>query len=104
MTTTGQSLEDLRAAVDAVDAQIIELLKQRLKLTSRMTGVKEHAGMMLRDEQREHLVLNRLLELNQHSEPRLPQKQLAEVYSTIMNWSLKAQEELAQGQSSSRSQ
>lgn len=104
MKRTMEGLNELRTAVDRVDAQIIELLKQRLALTQKMASLKFASGLKLRDQQREQAVLQALAKLNQQSEPQLPEDELAQVYRTIMGWSLRAQENLAEIQSSSRSQ
>ncbi|MFZ9520470.1 MAG: chorismate mutase [Silvanigrellaceae bacterium] len=101
---TTATLQQLREQVDNIDAQLIALLKERLRVTTRMRDVKKRQATPLRDPQRESVVLERIEMLNKECLPHLPAEQLHEVYKTIMNWSLAAQQEPESNQSSSRSQ
>lgn len=98
------TLVQLRQQVDKIDSQLLALLKERLVVTSRMREAKNQQALPLRDAEREQEVLSRISKLNKDSIPHLPGEPLEVVFRTIMDWSLAAQKELEEDQSSSRSQ
>lgn len=95
-------LQKLRQQVDKTDEEIVELLRKRLSLVLQMAECKSLAGIPLRDTTREQEVLRRVELLNQQRQPALPSDTLAVIFRTVMDWSLKAQEE--RNQSSARNQ
>lgn len=101
MADNGQLLR-LRQLVDETDSEIVELLRRRLELVLSMAECKSATGLALRDPNREQAVLRRIETINQQQQPTLPSEKLADIFKTIMNWSLKAQEEKIQ--SSARNQ
>jgi chorismate mutase/prephenate dehydrogenase len=60
MTKQAKGLSELRVDIDAVDAQLIELLKKRNALTTQVGQVKSQTGMPIYDPQREaELIANK---------------------------------------------
>ena len=60
MTKQVKGLSELRVDIDAVDAQLIELLKKRNALTTQVGKVKSQTGMPIYDPQREaELIANK---------------------------------------------
>lgn len=60
MTKQAKGLSELRVDIDAVDAQLIELLKKRNALTTQVGRVKSQTGMPIYDPQREaELIANK---------------------------------------------
>lgn len=55
-------IENLRAEIDEVDSQILELLGRRFKLAVSIAEVKKEVGQSPRDDRRELQVLNRAAE------------------------------------------
>lgn len=100
--TAAEHLRTLRQQVDKTDEEIVELLRKRLALVLQMAECKSSAGLPLRDTSREQEVLHRIELLNQQRQPVLPSDPLAEVFTIVMDWSLRAQEE--RNQSSARNQ
>jgi chorismate mutase/prephenate dehydrogenase len=60
MTKQAKGLSELRVDIDTVDAQLIELLKKRNALTTKVGQVKSQTGMPIYDPQREsELIANK---------------------------------------------
>lgn len=57
------SLEDLRRGVDDVDARLVRLLAERLKLSSKIGAEKSRLGKSLTDASREAVVMERIRKL-----------------------------------------
>lgn len=53
-------LSDLRDAIDTVDAQMLDLMRQRLELVLKVGELKSTEGVRVYDPERERQVLNRL--------------------------------------------
>ena len=86
-----QTLEQLRSEIDDIDSRILELMKTRIIIALRMGDLKKEQGRVVRDTARETQVLERLVELNSQSEPRLSDKDLRTLYSHLMTICLKVQ-------------
>lgn len=56
-------LSEIRNQIDAIDAQLINLLKQRLEASARVAAYKREHNLPLTDPTRERAVLNRAEEL-----------------------------------------
>lgn len=83
-----ETLQELRADIDIIDRQIIELLGKRAKLVTRVAEVKQHAGE-IRDPAREAQVLARVRQLAEHQ--GLSPDVLASVYRTLMDYYVEQQ-------------
>jgi chorismate mutase len=57
-----ETLEELRAEIDRVDAEIIELIGRRQDCAGRMAHLKYVRGLSVRDEERRQAVLDRAFE------------------------------------------
>jgi monofunctional chorismate mutase len=55
-----KTIEQLRQTYDTLDAQIIELLEARLKVSSEMGPLKKQLGLEIQDPKREQEILNAL--------------------------------------------
>lgn len=58
---TDPDLRQLRAAIDEVDHQILELVAKRVRLVLAVGDVKRHRNMTVYDPERERRVLDRLV-------------------------------------------
>ncbi|BAU24128.1 prephenate dehydratase [Caldimicrobium thiodismutans] len=76
-----KKLFPLRARIDQIDAEIIKLLKERLKLAQEIGRIKESKGVQTFDLGREKQILKRVLELNQGV---FPEETLKIIYSEII--------------------
>jgi chorismate mutase len=61
------TLEQLRAEIDRIDAEILQLAQARARVVARAWRLKAGAGLPLRDPTRERAILARLVELNRGS-------------------------------------
>ena len=86
-----QTLEQLRSEIDDIDSRILELMKTRIMIALQMGDLKKEQGRVVRDTARETQVLERLVELNSQSEPRLSDEDLRTLYSHLMTICLKVQ-------------
>ena len=59
-----EHLDDLRALIDAIDVQLVELLNRRAELGLEAGRAKVRAGRPLNDPRREREVLDRVTEAN----------------------------------------
>ena len=55
------TLEELRGRIDAVDDELVAVLRRRFRLTGEMRELKRNAGMAPRDEERERAVMARVM-------------------------------------------
>lgn len=83
------SLHTLRAAVDELDAQMLDMLCRRLTITGMIGRLKVRADLPLHQPQREQAVLDRLTGLAQG---RLPGEAVRAVWGQIMHWSHELQQ------------
>lgn len=74
----GDALKDLRLRIDEIDAEIIALLKERMRVCAEIGRVKARESIPVRDEAREAEVLRRAGEF-------------AEVFKVIIEACRKAQ-------------
>ncbi len=85
------NLKELRARIDAIDSQIVALLKERLALAKEIGSLKERQGGQAFDLSREKEVLKRVSELNQG---QFPEEALRVIYSEIIRACRGAQEKI----------
>ena len=60
----GADIGLLRQAIDGIDAEILDLVNQRLSLAKQIGDFKKQDGLQITDPGREKKILNRLLEKN----------------------------------------
>jgi len=87
-------LKDLRAEIDRIDRQLLELLNERIDVSIRIGAVKLAAGRQVFAPEREEDVLQRLEKLNAGP---LDREALRSIYREIINSSVAVQAELAIG-------
>jgi len=79
------SLDDLRAKIDALDAQIVKLLNERARVVSEVGRFKRKEDIAIYSPQRERQVYEKVRALNTGP---LQEKSLQEIYREIMSASL----------------
>ena len=57
-------LEELREEIDAIDAELLQLISRRAKVAVRVGAIKQAAGLPLYDPERERDVLAHVLRAN----------------------------------------
>lgn len=88
-------LEKLRRALHRLDAKLLQLLRQRLELASRVALTKKEALLALRDEVREREILTRVESLAQ--ELGLDPTSCREIFREVLAMSIRAQEAVLLG-------
>lgn len=91
LNTPTASLDQLRTQVTAIDGQIISLIKQRIVLAKEMGLVKIMHDQSLRDQQREAHVMRCVKSMNNSSTPIIPEKELDEIFKTLIQICLETQ-------------
>ncbi|MFW6155662.1 MAG: prephenate dehydratase [Planctomycetota bacterium] len=79
-----ESLADLRAEIDAVDAELVRLLNRRADVVVRVGKAKRQTGTAIYAPDREHEVLQRVRELNGGP---LPDRTLTAIWRELMSGS-----------------
>jgi len=74
-------LDDLRAEIDAIDAQLVELLNRRARLGLEAGRAKARAGRPVADPEREREVLSRVAAAN---DGPLPDEYLVALYAGLI--------------------
>src|ERR1041385_4605796 len=88
------SLEDLRTQIDALDAQIVELLSARARLAVEVGKVKQNTNAPIYAPDREKAVLEKVRNLNKGP---LPDRCLDAVYRELMSGSFALEKPLRIG-------
>jgi len=83
----------LREQIDAIDAQLLDLLNRRAEISLELGRHKREAGLGIRDAQREEQILTRAREL---SSGPLDAKAVERLFRTILDESRRAQSHQAQ--------
>ena len=91
---TKESLTSLRQEIDDLDRQIVELLNQRAEVVIRIGRAKQADGTPVYAPDREHMVLQRLSDLNRGP---LPQQTLKAIYRELMSGSFALEKALRIG-------
>lgn len=76
------SLDELRAAVDAVDTRILDLLRERADLVGKIGHIKEKSGEPYYAPEREDALLRRLVAANKSP---LPESSIRTIYREILS-------------------
>jgi chorismate mutase / prephenate dehydratase len=79
-----ESLSALRAEIDGIDEQLVELLNRRAEVVVRVGSAKQKAGAAIYAPDREHEVLERVRGLNKGP---LPDKTLTAIWRELMSGS-----------------
>ncbi|MBE9593368.1 MAG: chorismate mutase, partial [Proteobacteria bacterium] len=58
------NIDTLRASIDQIDIEILDLINRRLLLAKKIGGIKKQKGEKVLDTARESNIINRLLSLN----------------------------------------
>jgi chorismate mutase len=86
-----EELAACRAAIEAVDQQLVALLAERVALGRRTSGLKRAAGLPILDPQREAAVIRRAMEAaRSHG---LPEESVREIFWQVIGLSRRVQEE-----------
>src|ERR1700679_378966 len=83
-------LEEIRARIDELDAQISTSLNERLNLAVELTDVKARLGMPIKDSKREEQVLQKVSKAGSNEAISLA---IREAYERLMELSRKVQHE-----------
>lgn len=78
------SLDALREEIDRVDAQIVELLKERVACVHQVGAIKKESGSPIFVPERESKLITKILKLN---DGVLPEQSLVSIYRQIMSCS-----------------
>ena len=78
------NLDELRQGIDAVDAQLVELLKQRAAYVHQVGELKKASGAPTFVPERENALISKLLKLN---DGVLPEKSLLSIWRQIVSCS-----------------
>lgn len=89
------NLEKLRRALNRLDTRLLQLLRQRLELASRVALTKKESLLALRDETREREILHRVETLAQ--ELGLDPSSCREIFREVLAMSIRAQEAVLLG-------
>lgn len=81
MTDAREQLQTLRAAIDAVDRQIIQLLNERAAIAEKIGDVKKAAGLPVIELSREQEVVAKMVGLNHGP---LPNESVQAIYERVM--------------------
>lgn len=89
---TGQNsaLAGKRKRIDEIDAGILALIHERMKLAADIAQIKEEIGMEIEDLGRENELFAKLQRLNADS--NVPDEKLLEIWGKIIELSKKIQE------------
>lgn len=85
------NLPDIRVQIDSIDSQIIDLLCNRSKLVHKVGEVKKTQGLPIFAPEREALVYQRLMELN---DGRLHESSIRAIFCEIMSAALHLEDDL----------
>jgi chorismate mutase/prephenate dehydratase len=86
------SLEALRSEIDALDDQLLELLRRRTEVVAALREEKAKAGVFAHDPERERAVLERLLA---KGAGRFPKEALGRIWREVMSASVAVQAQVS---------
>lgn len=82
---SNQPLAAERERIDAIDAEILGLLSERVECALRVGAIKHERGLPLHDPARERLIYERLRNLNSEIGGRLPDVAITAIYREIIS-------------------
>ena len=83
-----KDLQDIRKEIDAIDRQIVELYKSRMKLTTEVAADKIATGNQVLDKERE---MSKLAVLETFADAKATKHGLRELFEQIISASRKPQ-------------
>jgi chorismate mutase/prephenate dehydratase len=86
-------LEECRRQIDELDVSIVALLNRRAMLARKIGRIKLLAGLPVTDQEREEMVLRRVMNKNSGA---IDDHALARLYREILNESRRIQNELVE--------
>ena len=86
-----KDLQDIRKEIDAIDEQIVELYKERMKRTTEVASYKISTGKQVLDRERE---LSKLASLEALADSDFTKNAVRELFEQIMSTSRKKQYQL----------
>lgn len=89
---TGKSLEEVRAEVEKIDEQIIELIAMRTKLAEEILAAKREAKVEINDPQQVKKVLQRAVDKARAKE--LDAKAIERIFEILVEMNIRKQKEL----------
>lgn len=93
---TDPHLHEKRTRIGEIDAGILTLLDERMKLAIEIAHIKQQTGKDIEDLGRETQLLSELVELNR--ETIISDNHLKAIWSEILKSSKETQEEVSQGE------
>jgi len=90
MTKNSSALIAKRQRIDQIDAGILSLIHERMKLAADIAAIKTEIGMEIEDLEREHELFSKLTALN--AESNVPDEKLLEIWGKIVELSKQVQE------------
>ena len=85
------SLAELRARIEAIDADCVALLARRMELARAVGAHKRAHGMALRDSEREETVVRTAARLARES--GLPEEEVRQIFRQVVAMSRRAQQD-----------
>jgi chorismate mutase/prephenate dehydratase len=85
MSSPHPDLSEERAAIDAIDEQILRLLSERVQHALRVGGKKQALGLPLHDPARERSIYERVRALNESIGGALPAVAINAIYREIIS-------------------
>lgn len=82
------SLEDVRARIDEIDRQLLQLLNERAEQVHQIGEIKRKDGLEIYAPEREEQLLRKLAEINTAANGRLPEKSIRAIFREIMSAAL----------------
>ena len=90
MNTTNTALAGKRKRIDKIDAGILALIQERMKLASDIAAIKADIGMEIEDLAREEQLFDKIAKMNE--DENIPNEKLLEIWGKIVELSKKIQE------------
>ena len=78
------NLEDLRKKIDEVDARIVELIGERVRIAEEIGRGKKAQGKLIEDREREHRVLENVRSVVQGKKINISQEDIENIYRRII--------------------
>ncbi len=78
------NLEDLRKQIDEVDARIVELIGERIRIAEEIGRGKKVEGKLIEDKEREHKVLENVRKIARDKKIDISREDIESVYQRIM--------------------
>ncbi len=91
--TAENLLQPKRDRIDEIDAGILVLLDERMRLASDIAEIKQKTGKAILDLDREAQLFEKLLKQNRNKKTLIPDEKVLEIWGKIIELSKKIQEE-----------